>query len=218
MKISYLILFLCLFTTVNAQSTQHIYGTWVKLKITFNDGGELPDENVLKYTYMKYKFIPGNKFNFSTAYSESGNKNEYEINDNYLIMRSPQGGLINSYQFSFSKDTLILLQPNTEGVADSDRLKYYFVRERDYQNAITLKSSDIYSIGPGDTVYTEGPKVYASYTGKSFQLEVYAGIADKINMNGRAGNFSASFIVSKQGLADSVKITEGIDEEFSTRF
>lgn len=212
-------LFLCMLCACTyAQTPKAIYGTWVKTKITFSDGGSLPDDNVLKYVYLKYKFAPENGCNISTSYFDLGDDNNYLINDNYLVLKSPQGGLINSFQIKAISDTLILQQPPTEGIADSDLLRYYFVRENVYRDAIALKPSDIYSIMTGDTVYNESPKIYASYNGISFQRYIYKSVDEKIDMDGRVGHLVASFIVSKKGVADSVKILEGIDDNFNKQF
>src|ERR1700749_1731442 len=115
MKIIYA-LFLCILCTCAcAQTPKEIYGTWVKTKITFNDGGILPDDNVLKYVYLAYMFAPNNKCGISTIYYEApGDNDKFLINSNYLVLQSPQGGLINSFQFKIVNDTLILKQPSTD--------------------------------------------------------------------------------------------------------
>lgn len=218
MKPIYSIILLFLFSTTNAQSIHKIYGTWVKTKITYNDGRSLSIEDVLNYTYIKYKFTPNGKFNVSIAYNESGKENEYTINNNYLILKSPEGGLINSYHIKAFNDTLILVQQGEQGDTDASLLKYYFVKEEAYQGAIALSPADIYSVKGSDTIYKESPKIYASYNGVSFLNYVYAGISDRINLDGRVAHLVASFIVSKRGIADSVKIIEGVDNEFNNRF
>lgn len=105
-----------------------------------------------------------------------------------------------------------------DGFDDPDNLTFYFVPEPVYQNGLTLHSDDIFSIHSRDTIYKQCRKIYAKYKGQSFQKYIYEGIRDQISMDGLAGHLVATFIVSKTGIADSVRILEGIDDEFNKRF
>lgn len=178
----------------------------------------MSDDNALKYVYLKYTFIPEDRCDISTIYFDRGAENRFLVNNDFILLRSPQGGLINSFQFKIENDTLILKEPSTDGVAESDLLKYYFVREDVFQNAIPLQPSDIYSIKTGDTIYKESAKVCAMYNNEGFQGYIYKGISDKISMDNRVGHLVASFVVSKSGVADSVKILEGVDDSFNKQF
>src|ERR1700744_6179887 len=44
------------------------YTTWVTCKVTYQNGAPLPDENPLKYSYIKYKFTKGGRAEVSTIY------------------------------------------------------------------------------------------------------------------------------------------------------
>jgi len=219
MKYWYILLFVLLNSALSAQSNKNnIYKTWVSTKVTYKDGRSLPDEHILKYVYIKYQFYRSGVLNTSLAYYEQGTESSFEINDGYLYTKLPQGGIMNTYRIESLKDTLILTQRGPNGFDDPDNLKFYFVPEPIYQNSLTLHSDDIFSIRLQDTIYKQSRKIYAKYKGQSFQKYIYEGIRDQISMDGRAGHLVATFIVSKTGIADSVKILEGIDDEFNKRF
>jgi len=48
--------------------------------------------------------------NTALAYFEQGTESSYEINDGYLYIKFPQGGIMNTYRIESLKDTLILTQ------------------------------------------------------------------------------------------------------------
>jgi tetratricopeptide (TPR) repeat protein len=218
MKIGFSILLICLFTSAFAQNNKALYGAWVKVNMCYNDGREYPDDNMLKFAFLKYNFASNNEVNFTTTYDIAGNSNLYDIDNDYLVIKSPQGGLINSFRFKIKHDTLTLVQQGLAGDAEADLIRYTLVREKDYQNVLPLQPADFDGLSGGDTVYRESPKLYAVYDGATFQGDIYAGINDKISMDNREGHLLASFIVNKKGVADSVKIIDGVDDEFNKRF
>nr|WP_294793116.1 hypothetical protein [uncultured Mucilaginibacter sp.] len=199
-------------------SSKNIFNTWVTSQVTYPNGASLPDTHPLKYLYIKYKFSQPDHLNIGTAYFENGSDQLFELNSNVLTIKSPEGGYVNSYRIEALKDTLVLLQAGLTGFDDADALKFYFVPETTFQNSIPLSADDIISIKGKDTIYKQSRKIYASYNGNSFQQIMYNGIRKGISMNNRAGSLSASFIVSKTGLADSVRILEGIDDKFNSLF
>ncbi|QEC51932.1 hypothetical protein EDD80_11520 [Anseongella ginsenosidimutans] len=198
--------------------TADLYGTWVVSKVTYRDGSPLPDEHMLKYIYLKYSFSRPHKLNTSEVYFEQGTGKLFEINDRALLIRMPEGAVINSYHIVALRDTLILLQKGMNGFEDPEALKFYFVPEALYQRSIPLQASDIFAIKGPDTIYRQSRKIYARYKGQSFQSYVYEGISKQIDMDDRVGHFIATFTVSKTGLAEDIKILEGIDEEYNSRF
>jgi tetratricopeptide (TPR) repeat protein len=219
MKYLAILTFCFISLTVSAQfKPDQLFGTWVKTKITYADGTGLADENVLKYYYLKYSFSYPNIVNFSTAYTETGQQNLFELNQDILSIKSPEGGLMNSLKVESLKDTLVLTQRDLDGLIPPSSLKYYFVRESTYQNSLELKVSDIHSVIAKDTIYKQSPKIYAKYKGASFQSFIYSGIKESISMQDREGHFVATFVVSKAGIADSLKIIENIDDKFTKRF
>ncbi|OKS85085.1 energy transducer TonB [Mucilaginibacter polytrichastri] len=220
MKFFYLICFVILSNAVFAQiNKSNIYGTWVINKITFRDDAELPDEHVLKNVYLKYTFSQPNKLNTSTLYYNKGDEISFDINDGFLLFKTPEGNLMNTFHIeTVNKNELVLLQKGREGFDDPDALKFYFIPEEKYQANFKLRPSDIYSIKLIDTIYNSSPKIYPIYKGISFQSYLSNGIHERISMDNREGHLAASFIVTKAGIADSVKIIEGIDDEFNRRF
>jgi tetratricopeptide (TPR) repeat protein len=219
MKYLYILFFSLLTNILSAQSNKNdIYGTWVSSKVTYKDGRPLPDEHTLKYVYIKYQFSRSGTLNTSLAYYEQGTESSFECNDGYLYTKFPQGGIMNTYRVELLKDTLILTQRGANGFDDPDAITFYFVPEPVYQNSLMLHSDDIFSIRSRDTIYKQCRKIYAKYNGQSFQRYMYEGIKGQINMDGRAGHLAATFIVSKTGIADSLRILEGIDDEFNKRF
>lgn len=205
-----------LFAQIN---TDAIYGRWVKTGISYKDGGELPDENILKNTYVKYTFSAPDKMNISQEYYLNGTGLVFEISGNEIIMRSAAGSIMNEIRIVvLSGDKMVLLQKGYQGFDDPTALKYTFTRETTVQNRLTLNAGDIFTIKGSDTVYKQNPKVYASYKGESFQRFIYDHIGDGDYMTGRIGYEKASFIVSKTGVADSLRILESIDADFDKRF
>lgn len=199
-------------------NTGNLYNTWVLSKITYKDGSALPDENPLKYTYLKYTFEYPKKFRLSLSFSEKGTERSFEIENGYVQLKSPEGTVVNTQKIEELSHKLVLLQAGNEGFDDPASLLYTFIPENVYQAAIKLKARDIQSVFNGDTTYFEGPKIYATYKGESFYQFILRGIADHINMSGRAAHFVATFVVSKTGTPDSLKIIENIDAEFDKRF
>jgi tetratricopeptide (TPR) repeat protein len=201
-----------------AQHNKKLYNTWVKDKITYLDGSLLPEDNLLKDVYLKYTFSYPDKINLSLSYQDRGAERSFVINDEYLLIKTPEGGLMNTLKIQEIKDTLILIQGGASGFDDPMALKYYFVPEHIYQQSIPLKVDDIHSIIGNDTTYKESPKIYARYDGTSFLTDIYSGIREKINMTGKTIHFMAIYTVFKSGVADSLKIIQGIDEQFDKRF
>jgi len=219
MRYFFVLLLLLITCSIQAQvNPSKIYGTWVKCKATYSDGVELPDDHVMKYTYFKYKFEQPDKVQATVSYFEFNAPMLFEINYGMLEFKSPEGGMINKFKIEAIKDTLILVQYGRDGADDPNSVKLYFIPEHVYQNSIVLKPEDVYAVKGADTVFKQSAKIYAQFNEDSFQRYIYDGIRDKISMDGRAGYFSAGFIVSKQGVADSLKIYEGIDESFKKQF
>ncbi|HWZ16845.1 MAG TPA: hypothetical protein VNW95_16525 [Mucilaginibacter sp.] len=220
MKYIFVFLFNLLFLSSYAQTKQdNLYNTWVLRKITYKDGSSLPDENPLKFAYMKYTFGYPDRFNFSSVYFEKGIQRSFELKGDYLQLKSPEGTVINTQKIEeLGNEKLILLQAGREGFNDPTSLLFNFVPENIYQESIKLRPSDIQSVYHGDTTYVESPKIYASYNGESFQRFVYNEIENHINMHDKVGHFVATFVVSQAGVADSLELLENIDADFDKRF
>jgi hypothetical protein len=217
MKFLLVLLLALSLNATTAQKIENIYKTWVLSKISYRNGSELPDGNPLKYLYMKYEFAYLDKYRVSTIFNERGEECPFYIKDNILLLKSTQGSVINSLRIQRLDDKLILLQGGDNGFDDPTSLLFVFVPEKVYQASIKLNPGDIHSVYNGDTTFVASPKIYANYNGESFQRYIYDGISDRINMHGRAVHFVANFIVSKNGIADSLQILESVDPEFDRR-
>ncbi len=217
----YSILFALMLATkvLLAQTTSKlIFDTWVTSKIVFRDGMLLPDAHPLKNVYIKYKFSRPDKINITNIYSDNGSASLFQVDNNVLTIKSNEGWLMNTYGVEFTKDTLVLLQAGRKGFNDPDALKFYFVPERKFQNSLPLQTADILTVIQQDTIYKQTPKIYAIYHGDSFTDDMYKGIRKDVNMDNRVGSLVATFIVSKTGSADSLKILEGIDADYNETF
>jgi hypothetical protein len=213
-------LLLCLlYYSVSGQIKKNlIYDKWVLSRITYKDGSLLPDENPLKYTYAKYIFSQPDILQHSSIYSERGANYLFEINGNSLVLKSEAGWAMNTLMIEeLTEDKLILTQPGLKGYNDPQSLRYEYKRESVYQNSISLTTSDIFSVYHSDTTYKQSPKVYADFNGISFQNFLTSNIREGM-MDGIAGHMVASFIVSKNGVADSLKILEGISAGYDKAF
>lgn len=218
-KCSTFLVFIIATHILKAQSlSKAIFDTWVASKVTFRDGEQLADAHPLKNVYIKYRFSRPDKVNITTVYTDNGSPKIFQTENNTLIIKATEGWIINTYQIDAVKDTLVLLQAGAAGFNDPDALKFYFVTERNYQNNLALQPSDILKVRGGDTIYKQTPKIYASYKGDSFREDMYNGIRSSISMDNRAGNLLATFVVSKTGTVDSLKILEGIDANYNEKF
>ena len=209
---------LCFISSYAQINTDKLYGNWVVSTVTYKDGTPLGDDNPLKYSYLKYRFQYPDKLNVSTAFYERGEDRSFEIKKNFIELKSPEGFVINKLLVKELNSRLILLQAGYGGFDDPSSLLFTCVSEEEYQKNILLNSNDIQSIYGRDTTFVECPKIYASYKGSSFQRYIYNGIADRISMDHKVGHLFATFIVSKKGLADSLRIIEGIAPDFDKRF
>jgi len=218
--LSILITFLAsqsLFAQFNADN---LYGSWVKTNLTYKDGGDLPDENVLKSTYFKYTFTAPDQLNISQLYYENGSQFIFEILNNDILVRTSGGSIINQLHIvELTHNRMVLQAPGRLGFDDPTALKYTFTREHIFQNSLSLNPADIYTVVRGDTIYRECQKVYANFKGDGFQKYLYANSFDDTGDGvSRVAHLAATFIVSKTGIADSLVIREGINAHFDKTF
>jgi len=99
-KLNYnvLLCFVTLSTTAFAQvKPSEIYGQWVITNITFKDGAALPDENPLKYTFVKYTFDEANKMYSTTKAESRGALTYYQIKKDQLIINNASGVIVSNY-------------------------------------------------------------------------------------------------------------------------
>ncbi|RZL17307.1 MAG: hypothetical protein EOO89_08525, partial [Pedobacter sp.] len=107
-------------------------------------------------------------------------------------------------------DTLNILRKGPKGFADPDALLYTFVREPLVQLSRSKVSAADFTVTGKDTVYNQSSMLYAKFFLPSgFEDYALDEIKDKAGEQGTAV-FRMSFIVDKNGVADSVKVIKGI--------
>jgi len=215
-----LLSFICNFAVAQV-NVKRLIGTWVLTKVTYSDGSELPDESTIKHAFIKYNFRWPNLLSATSLYYWNGTPLLFEVNDNIIYFKTPVGSIVNTLQVEkIESDNLELLQLGRSGVENPAPIKFYFMREEAYQNTLPLSASDILSVRSGDTTYKMSPKIYALYNGESFENYLTTAIdqGDADYMTNKGGHLVANFVVSKKGIADSLKILEGINKDFDKRF
>lgn len=219
MKYRLLLLMALLHQTLFAQvKTNLIYDSWVSTHITYKDGAELPNDIIVKYTYTKYTFTLPGKINISFAYNEKGTQNVFEIAGNLLTLKTEAGWVMNMMRIEeLTLEKLVLLQSGVNGFDDPSAFKFEFRREVDYQTALPLTINDIYRINGNDTVYMEGPKIYAAFQGDSFHDFLKENMGSNSG-DKKSGRILTSFVVSEKGVADSLKILEGLDAQYDKAY
>lgn len=220
MKLSLTLFFILLSLSLSAQiNPENILGSWVKTKVTHQDGSEVPDNIDVKYYYLKYTFSRGHKLNIAFSYDGYGNAITFSIENDQLLIHSTSS--IDNYLKieKLTSNELVLTQEDEHGLKDPKGLKYFFAPEPIVQKNIVLTPADILHATAGDTVYKRNSKIYPIYKGKqNFDNYLVSAIGEDLSMSGRNGHILASFIVSKLGVADSLKILEGISPDYDKLF
>ena len=209
------IFILLTFLNININA-QEIFGDWIKTKVTYADNVELLNNNAIKYQYLKYTFEKHNKLFMSFVFDSKGSGFFFEIDSNILQIKNSYGYFVNSFQIiKVSNDELILIQKGETGFTDEDCLKFYFVKEKTYQNNLSIKPSDILSINKNDTVYKESEKVYAKFSGDKPFFDFCHEFLPEVNAQ---AIFLATFIIRKNGTIDSIQVLESINKRFEKQF
>ena len=219
MKYLALLLLLTVCAKLPAQviDKDNLWKSWVLDKVTYEEGSELSDDNLMKYNYIKYTFSAPDKIQSSIEYFDKGDAFLFDVVNNELNIKTPQGWTSNSFRIDeLSADKMVLTQKSDRENITPQSLKFYFSSEKLVQAGIKLGDADINSIINGDTIYNRSPKLYPSFADENFQRYIYSNVGQ--NMDGKAGRLSASFIVFKNGAVDSVKIIEGISPKFDKAF
>jgi len=201
-------------------NAQDIFGDWIKIKVSCFDNTELPNNNAVKFQYLRYTFEKNDKLFMSFAFDDKGTLYNFEKKARIVDVKNSYGYVVNSFMISkLSNDELIIVQKGKNGFTDNDCLKYYFIREKDYQNQLPIKSSDILLISKNDTVYKATEKLRAKFLGdKSFYDFCSENIPERDVVMATNNLFLATFIVRKNGLIDSVQVLENINKEFEKQF
>jgi len=215
-KASYLIILIFFCIQANAQ---HIFGNWIKTKVTYFDDTELPNNNAVKFQYLRYTF-ENNKLFISFAFDDKGTLYNFDTKNQIVTIKNSYGYIVNSFMINqLSNNELIIVQKGKNGFTDNDCLKYYFIREQDYQNQLPIKSSDILLITKNDTVYKATEKIHAVFSGdKSFHDFCSENIPEVDIIMSTNNLFLATFTVRSNGLIDSIQVLESINKKFEKQF
>lgn len=194
-------------------------GSYVATKVNYLSGDELPEDNILKYTYVKYTFSNQNQIGISGVYNEKGTSYLFSISGNRLIIKSEAGSVMNTMKIMENNaDKLVLVSSSAQGsLEDPWAIKYTLYKEEFIQNNMPLSPDDIYSIKGADTIYKSGQKIYAQFKGSSFQSYMYEQIRKK-KMDVKSGQLLSIFIVDANGQPDSLRIIQGINPKYDAEY
>lgn len=194
-------------------------GSYVGTKVTYLTDDELPDDNILKYTYIKYTFSNSNQISTTGAYYERGTPYSFVISGNQLIIKSDAGGIMNTMKIMEStEDKLVLISAAPNGsLEDPWAIKYTLYNEQFIQKKLPLSPNDIFSIKGTDTIYKSGQKIYAQFQEPSFQSYIYGQLSKK-KKNVKSGQLLSTFIIDANGHPDSLRIIQGINPKFDAEY
>jgi hypothetical protein len=210
-----------LFTSFSINlNAQEIIGDWIKTRVMYLNDAELPDENGLKYQYLRYSFENGRNFLMSSAFDDPGTILEFEIDNNFLQIKNSFGFITNAFLIEKLTDKdLVLVQKGQTGFSENSCIKFYFEREKTYQAKLLLKPSDILLINNTDTVYKATEKIHAKFVSNKSFYEFCSENMPEIKTVMTANNiFLSTFIVRKTGVIDSIQILENINKRFEKQF
>ncbi len=191
-------------------------GSWIKTKVTYRDGAELDDANPIKYSYTRYNFMKKGIVRVSTSYEHKGAQFQYQFSNPQLKIMSDVGFVVNEFLVQRSSESeLILLQKGNAGFDGDDCLLFYFISEPSFQNSFKPNADNILSVVGTDTVYLANEKLYPEYKGDK---DYFDALKDGVPSQPSANlYFFATYIVGKDGRADSLKIIESFSPEFDKR-
>lgn len=216
-----IILLLCFLTSTTFAQTKitDLTGSWIAGKISYLSDEELPDENLLKYTYVKYTFSLPDKINVSGIYYDRGPEHLFELQGNRLLIKSSAGYVINTLRILEStKDKLVLVSASSDGDLESPTaLKYTYYPEPLIQKGTPLNPNDIFRVNGTDTIFRSGQKIYAPFQGPVYQEYISTELQKK-GIKGEGGELLATFIVNASGQADSLRIIQGINPKYDKAY
>lgn len=210
--LSTILWFLCL--QMAGAQIRHI--NWIKTKTTYKDNTDLDDLNLIKYKYLRYDLKEQGKLSISNDYSTKGLSCGYTIVNNHLQLRSELGYVMNEFLIEKAdQSTLVLLQKGINGFNGDDCVRFYFIPEAEFQKDYSPRPANLLAGQNADTVYLANSRLYPTYKGKEDYFEVLkAGVGDQ---GSRDLYFLATFIVRKDGHADSLKILESFSPAFDKK-
>lgn len=206
-------------STLTNQAQIKLNGSYIATKINYLSGDELPEDNILKYTYLKYTFSNSYQISSSGTYYERGVSYPFTISGTHLIIKSEAGAVMNKMKILESTaDKLVLVSGSVNGsLEDPWAVKYTLYSEQFIQKNLALSPDDIYSIKGTDTIFKSGQKIYAQFLGPSFQSYIYLQLRKK-KQDVKSGQLLSTFIVGANGHPDSLRIIQGINSKFDAEY
>lgn len=203
-----------------AQSNEKLYGKWVKVRTIYKDGSELYDSDLAKYDYTKFIFSKPNKCTIALRYDHWGAPVNFSVSTNILQIENDKGFIMNQlYVEKLSADTLVLIQQNNGTWDAPDCIKFYYVPESEFQKAGVLEVEDVVRAKGPDTLFNASERIYADFNGDmSFHYLEQNSLGDLHSESPIKTRFLATFIVNKDGVADSLKIIEGINPNYDRQY
>ncbi|QIL38258.1 hypothetical protein G7074_02560 [Pedobacter sp. HDW13] len=217
----FIALLICLTATLcKAQiKSTDLSGSWVAGKVNYLSGDDLPDENILKYSYVKYTFVMPDKMYYASVYHILGAEFLFEVRGNKLLIKSNVGFVVNTLKImELTKNKLVMVMADMNGSLESPTaIQYTFYPEKLIQQSLALSPDDIYKISGTDTVFNSSQKIYALFNGADFSDHISYELS-KVGISVRSGTLNATFIVNPSGKADSLKIIQGINAGYDKAY
>jgi len=199
---------------------QNIFGDWIKTKVSYLDNAIFLNENILKYQFIRYTFDKDTRFYSGTSFDDRGTAFSFEVNDSIILIKNSYGYITNSFLISKVTDNeLILIQKGHSGFSDSDCIKFYFMREKTYQNSLRPKKSHVLTFSNGDTIYKSSEKLHARFNYPiSFTEYCYENIPEYNLVRSSDNSFLYTFVVRKTGIIDSIHASGTTNKIFDKQF
>jgi len=213
------LLFLLINCNIDLQA-QEICGDWIKTNVSYLDNSPFPKENILKYQFIRYSFDKDIRFYSSTSFDDVGTAFSYEVINNIILIKNSYGFITNSFLINkITYDELILIQKGQTGFTDPDCIRFCFRKEKNYQNSLKIKKSDILTVSNGDTVYKSCEKIHARFNYPiSFMDYCSENIPERNAVMSSENFFLYTFVVRKTGIIDSVHSSGSVNKKFDKQF
>lgn len=210
-------------TSAGNSKSPSLIGNWIKVGITYLDGSPLEDHHALKYSFLKYSFKSGNEAAIITDFLSGGEFSPYEQKNGTIEISTKYGVKIKLRTAYLSQDSLVVIQEGPLGRRDPSSLSITFVRYDHLQKISKWNSQDYVLTSSKDTVYKASQKIHPVFSnpnGLKYSLQQNMRSYEKHmqHPDGSNGLFFASFIVTKSGTVEDIRIIQGLDDKFNKEF
>ena len=126
--------------TVVSYAQIKLNGSYIATKICYLNDEELPEDNALKYAYVKYTFSNSDQISWSGVYFDRGTPFPFVIDGKRLIVKSEAGYMINIMKIMESTAEKFVLVCSSENGSLEDPLaiKYTLYNEQFVQKTYRL--------------------------------------------------------------------------------